>query len=186
MAFFSQSEFQPKRKFRFVVEFTGMEDLSELIFMAKSATKPSYNIESTAHRFLNHEFKFPNIVQWQDVQVSFIDAVDPNVGSKFYNALVNTGYVTPSTTDKYLGGVTKANTTSAIGDVVIKQLDGGQGNLVTNPDPQIVDEWRLINAWITTLKFGEGLDYGSNDIVTVDIGLKYDFAEYSTGGIQAG
>ena len=183
MPFFTANNFQPKRKFRFSVHF---RDLGEdLVFMAKTAQKPSYNIESTSHRFLNHEFKFPNIVQWQDVSISFVDAVDPNIGSKFYDTLINMGYLLPSTIDQYKGAVTKQTSVGAIGGVVIRQLDGGgvvglqeAGAGATQLDPSVVDEWELINAWITSCKFGEGLDYSSNDLVTVDLTLKYDFAEY--------
>ena len=39
--------------------------------------------------FLNHEFKYPNIVKWQDITVTFVDAVDPNTGSRFYSLLKN-------------------------------------------------------------------------------------------------
>lgn len=173
MPFFTANNFQPKRKFRFSVHFRDLGD--DLVFMAKTAQKPSYNIESTSHRFLNHEFKFPNIVQWQDVNVSFVDAVDPNIGSKFYDTLVNMGYLLPSTLDQYKGAVTKQTSVGAIGGVVIRQLDGAGGN---GQDPNIVDEWELINAWITSCKFGEGLDYNSNELVTVDLTMKYDFAEY--------
>ena len=193
--FFSQANFEPKRKFRFTVHFSGMgADGGDLVYMAKSVVKPSYTVEGTTHKFLNHQFNFPNIVQWNDVTVSFIDAIEPNVGSKFYDALLNTGYMLPSTADKFKGGVTKVNAANALGQVTIRQLDGGDvtglavdgvGSL-TQLNPQVVDEWVLINAWITSLKFGDGLDYTSTDLVTVDLTLKYDFAEYrrGTGTIQ--
>ena len=190
MPFFSQANFQPKRKFRFTVSFTGMPGLEELVFMAKTATKPSYTIESTSHKFLNHEFKFPNIVTWQDVTVTFIDATDPNIGSRFYDALLSTGYLQPSTLDQFRGGVTKVGAHAAIGPVVIRQLDGGGvigqavdagaggGTVPTQVDPSVIDKWTLHNPWITSLKFGDGLDYGSTELVTIDLTLKYDFAVY--------
>jgi hypothetical protein len=192
--FFSQRSFEPKRKFRFTVHFSGMgAGGGDLVYMAKSATKPSYTIEGTSHKFLNHEFKFPNIVSWQDVNVSFIDAVDPNVGSRFYDALLNTGYMLPSTLDKFKGGVTKLHAAQSIGQVTIRQLDGGDvtglasdGVGAVQLNPNVVDEWVLINAWITSLKFGEGLDYTSTDLVTVDLTLKYDFAQYSRGNQPIG
>ena len=119
MPFFSDTGpggFQPKRAFRFLVTFS---ELSDLTFMVKSAAKPSYSMEPTGHQVLNHQFNFPGIVKWQPIDVVFIDAVDPNVGSKFYNALLNSGYVNPVSESALLTGITKVGTTSTIGEVCV-------------------------------------------------------------------
>ena len=66
MAFFNQigaGGFQPKRKFRFLVVFP---KLTNLTFMAKAAAKPSYDMSPSEHNVLNHVFKFPGIVKWED------------------------------------------------------------------------------------------------------------------------
>ena len=107
MAFFNDTAtggFQPKRKFRFLVSFS---KLGNMTFMVKSVNKPSYEVKSTEHAILNHKFKFPGIVTWKDVSCTFIDAVEPNIGSKFYNALRNSGYVEPTTEGKLVTGLTK-------------------------------------------------------------------------------
>jgi len=99
MPFFSDSGpggFQPKRAFRFLVSFT---ELSNMTFMVKTCDKPSYTIKAGEHQILNHVFKFPGKVTWEDVSVEFVDAVDPNVGSKFYNALLNAGYIIAAVDD---------------------------------------------------------------------------------------
>lgn len=188
MAFFNDTGldgFQPKRKFRFTISFTGLGD--DLTFMATKADKPSYTIESTQHRFLNHEFKFPNIVKWQDINVSFVDAVDPNVGHKFYNALLNSGYILPKGKDAVFGGGVTKIQSQTLGQVIIRQLDGGYVTLsgndagsapAGNVNPSKVDQWVLSNAFISSVKWGE-LDYNVDDLVNVDIVLKYDYAQLS-------
>ena len=184
MPFFTNPTFQPKRNFRFQVSFSGLGD--DLTYMVTSVNKPGFTVGSTAHRFLNHQFNFPNIVTWDDVNVSFIDAVDPNVGSTFYRALLNSGYVNPSTIDRYQGALTKRATTDSIGLVKIRQLDGGEvlGGSVnsagTPTQPQIIDEWTLINSMILSVKFGEAMSYTDDGMVNVAISLKYDYAEYAT------
>ena len=190
MSFFNNPNFQPKRKFRWVVSFSKIGGSTapggnSLSFMATKASKPSYNLDHTAHRVLNHEFKFPNIVKWQDVTISFIDAVNPDVGSNFYNSLLNSGYVPPESQSALLTGVTKLGANAALGTVSIKQLDGGGRNLDAIIDPgqlppapgptKYIEEWQLKNAFITSVKFGE-LDYNSDDLVSVDLTVKYDYA----------
>ena len=188
MPFFSDTGpggFQPKRAFRFLVTFS---ELSDLTFMVSKAKKPAYKVEPTSHQILNHQFNFPGIVKWDPMDVTFIDAVDPNVGSKFYNALLNSGYVAPVSEGDLLTGVTKVSTTSTIGEVRIKQLDGGGVILPAGSDPgevigsvdstRILEECTLKNAFITSVQFGEQLDYAQEGLININIGLTYDYATY--------
>ena len=189
MAFFNDTAtggFQPKRKFRFLVSFS---KLGNMTFMVKSVNKPSCEVKSTEHAILNHKFKFPGIVTWKDVSCTFIDAVEPNIGSKFYNALRNSGYVEPTTEGKLVTGLTKVQSTNVLGEVYIDQLDGGgiqlpeggfdPGDATYGPDlTQIVERWTLKNAWIKGVTFGEGLGYDQEDLVEVKVDIVYDFANY--------
>ena len=198
MAFFSDTGpggFQPKRAFRFLVNFS---ELSDLTFMAKTAAKPSYDMAIKEHNVLNHVFKFPGVVKWQDISVTFIDALEPNVGSKFYNALRNSGYVEPVDETALLTGVTKVGTVGTIGEVTIKQLDGGGIILPAGVDPgsvpgpvdatNYVEEWTLKNAFLKSVKFADTLDYGSEEIINVTVDISYDYATYSSvdGGTPLG
>ena len=185
MPFFSEASFQPKRQFRFLVNFT---NLSNLTFMVTKSKKPSYTMETKAHNVLNHVFKFPGVVKWDDLDVSFIDAVDPNVGSKFYNALKNAGYVNPVQDIDILTGVTKRGTVDTIGDVLIQQLDGGGSLIGVDPGEapagvdatNIIDTWTLKNAFVKSVKWGESLDYSNEGLVEVAVGLTFDYAVYSS------
>ena len=193
MAFFNQvggGGFQPKRQFRFLVSFSKLKNLT---FMAKTAEKPTYDMTAAEHNVLNHVFKFPGVVKWEDVSISFIDAVDPNTGSKFYNALRNSGYVLPTSPDALTHGVTKIGSHASLGLVKIQQLDGGGVIPLDGVDPgdkvgalddvDIVDEWTLHNAFIKSVKFGD-LDYGSEELIQIDVGLVYDYASYSGTALQ--
>jgi len=189
MAFFSPAEqgFQPKRKFRFVVDFGNFQ--SETTYMVTKTAKPSFELSGpTEHRVLNHLFKFPGIVKWSDIDMTLIDAIDPNVGSKFYNALRNMGYVSPSTLDNLHSGITKVSAQASLGQIKIIQLDAGSvatGGFTDIDAPgaavasgvRMYEEWILKNAYLKSVKFGD-LDYGSEDIATVDIGIVYDYAEF--------
>mgnify|MGYP003628691697 CR=1 FL=1 len=185
MPFFNETAFQPKRQFRFLVNFT---NLSNITFMVSKSKKPSYTMETKSHNVLNHVFKFPGVVKWDDLDVTFIDAVDPNVGSKFYNALKNSGYVDPTTEMNLLTGITKRGTNDTIGDVLIQQLDGGGMANVVDPGEiagavdatNIIDTWTLKNAFIKSVKWGDSLDYSQEGLVEVAVGLTFDYAVYNS------
>ena len=189
MSFFSPSDtaFQPKRKFRFLVSFSNLGE--DLQFMVTKASKPSFELSnSTEHRLLNHVFKYPGIVKWQDIDVSFIDAIEPNVGSKFYNVLKNMGYVQQLTLDNMASGITKQQADAAVGTVSLYQLDAG-GFAAPTPGDSVdgypgqsfvkyYERWDLKNAFIKSINFGD-LSYDDEGIVGIDVGLSYDFAEYT-------
>ena len=188
--FFSPADggFQPKRRFRFLITFSNLG--LETQYMVTKAAKPSFELTNvTEHRVLNHTFKFPGIVKWSDIDVTLIDAIEPNVGSKFYNVLRNMGYIEPTGIDQLAGGISKVQANAALGTVSIKQLDaGGQiisgtgdefdVNQVATSGARYYEEWVLKNAFLKSAKFGD-LDYSSEELVNVDIGIVYDYASYS-------
>jgi hypothetical protein len=157
--------------------------------MVKTTNKPKFELSATTeHRVLNHTFKFPGIVKWTDIDMTLIDAIDPNVGSKFYNALRNMGYVNPDNLDNLHSGITKVSAQATLGTIRIIQLDAGSvatsGFTDTNAPgvatPSAVrqyEEWILKNAYLKSVKWGD-LDYSTEDIVTVDVGIVYDYAVY--------
>jgi len=192
MPFFSDTGpggFQPKRGFRFLVSFS---ELGGTRYMVTDATKPTVTIKKTAHNILNHTFNFPGRVTWgSPTTINFIDAVDPNVGSKFYNALRNAGYEIPDSEAGLITGITKVQSTSTLGEVKIQQLDGGGIILPVGVDPgdaigatddtQIVETWTLKNAWIQNIDWGK-LSYASEDLVKIGVKVEYDYATFDTFG----
>ena len=196
MPFWSSGKVEPKRQFRFIVNFT---EMSGMTFMVTKTKKPSYSMTEKSHQVLNHQFNYPGIIKWDNpINVTFIDAVEPNIGSKFYNALRNAGYVSPKNFDSLLAGVTKVSSTAVIGNVLIQQLDGGGVTVPAGSDPgqvlgvpdqvNIVDEWTLKNSFIKAVKFGENLGYDQEGLVEVSVDLVYDYAEYgdNVGSYAAG
>jgi hypothetical protein len=49
---------------------------------------------------------------------------------------------------------------------------------------EVIEEWELINAWVKDVKLGE-LDYESDDMVDVELELRYDFANLKKAGTAA-
>ena len=69
------------------------------------------------------------------------------------------------------GTVNKADSVGALGNVVIEELSG-QGGLIGT--------WVLKNAFLTKATFGN-LDYAGDDMLNIEMTMRYDWAEYEVG-----
>ena len=161
----------PKRKFRFTVEFQGVSAAigGAVLWYAKTVAKPSFQIASSEHKYLNHTFYYPGSVTWQDVAVTLVDPVDPEMAATFSDIIVQGGYSPPTDTND-LSTMSKAKATSALGSVIISQLDS---------DGKALEVWTLYNAFITEVKYGD-LEYGGDDLTEMSVTLKYDWASCDT------
>jgi hypothetical protein len=163
----------PKRKFRFKVEFQGINSSQggALMWYAKTVSKPSFQISSAEHKYLNHTFYYPGSVTWQDVNLTLVDPVDPDMTATLSDIVVAGGY-SPPTDATDLVSMSKAKASSALGTIIITQLDS---------DGKALETWTLWNGFITELKFGD-LEYGSDELTELSLTLKYDWARVETTG----
>ena len=163
----------PKRKFRFTVEFQGVSAAigGAVLWYAKTVSKPSFQIAASEHKYLNHTFYYPGSVTWQDVALTLVDPVDPEMAATFSDIIVQGGYSPPTDTNS-LSTMSKAKASSALGAVIIQQLDS---------DGKALETWTLYNAFITEVKYGD-LEYGGDDLTEMSITLKYDWASCETDG----
>jgi len=161
----------PKRKFRFTVEFQGINAAQggALLWYAKSCDKPKFEISSTEHKYLNHTFYYPGSVTWQEISVAMVDPVDPDMTATFSDMVVQSGY-SPPTDANALGSISKAKAAAALGTVTITQIDS---------DGNPLEVWTLWNAFLTKMET-ESLEYGSDELSTTTVGLKYDWARVET------
>ena len=157
----------PKRKFRFTVEFQGINAAQggALLWYAKSCDKPKFEVASTEHKYLNHTFYYPGSVTWQEISVAMVDPVDPDMTATFSDMVVQSGY-SPPTDANSLGSISKAKAAAALGTVTITQIDS---------DGNPLEVWTLWNAFLTKMET-ESLEYGTDELSTTTIGLKYDWA----------
>ena len=157
----------PKRQFNFEVSIADAEGKMKNYF-AKTASKPSFTVNSAEHNYLNHTFYYPGRVTWNDVSMTFVDpGGGDSASATFAQMLKNMGYNPPSNENDNRT-ISKSKSVNAMGQVKIRQLDE-EGN--------VLDEWTLINAWVTEVSFGD-LDYSSDDLVEVSCTIKYDFATF--------
>jgi len=182
--FWQSADLEPKRAFKFVLSIaggTGVDVNGNAVsipqFLVKKVNKPSFTVSESEHKFLNHSFWFPGKVSWNEVSFTIVDVLGSSDGSAAVMSLLQAaGYSWPGNINasdtKTLQTISKKKSVEALGDVIIRQLDSGGG---ANGEPRVMEEWRLFNAWIKDAKFGD-LDYDSEDMLNVEIALKYDNA----------
>jgi hypothetical protein len=168
--FWSSAKPDPKRQFRFIVEFPQTPGLGGKIpqFVVKTASKPKITISSTPHVFMDHQFNFPGRVTWDPVTITMVDpAGSDDIAVMLMNKLGASGYKNPTTGEAAVISLSKDNSVNkALGEVSISQL---------NAEGLLVEKWTLKNAFITNMDFG-GLDYSSDELSEISIELTYDWA----------
>ena len=114
----------PKRIFRFTVEFQGIQASQggAMLWYAKTVNKPSFQIAASEHKYLNHTFYNPGSVTWQDVVVTLVDPVDPDMAATFADIVSLSGY-SPPTDATTLNSMSKAKAAGALGTVIITHID---------------------------------------------------------------
>ena len=162
----------PKRNFRFIVEFNGINATpgGAVAWYAKSAQKPSFAVASAEHKYLNHTFYYPGSVTWNPVAITMVDPVEPDMTATFSDILVQSGYSPPTDTTS-LGTISKAKAAGALGIVTITQIDS---------DGNPLETWTLWNSFVEDVKFGDSLSYGDDELTEVSVTLKYDWARVET------
>lgn len=188
--FWKQSTTEPKRAYRWFVTLSGIAGNTlesadgtftgnSLTYAAKRVDKPSISISSSEHTFINHKFYYPGRVEWSDVSISFVDVVGAgSAADGILVALRAAGYnlptdaTTPNSADDAgsdnFTTVSKHSMVTALGGCVISQV---------NSEGNVVETWTLNNPWIKSISVGS-LDYGSEELLSVDISLQYDWATY--------
>tara|TARA_R110000824_G_scaffold340726_5_gene527210 strand:- start:401 stop:955 length:555 start_codon:yes stop_codon:yes gene_type:complete len=174
--FWNNAAVEPKRTHRFLVEFELSTGVTSQIY-ARSVTKPGYEVGQSELKFLGQSYYYPGAVSWSDVSVSLVNSANPDFDQLLQNLLSESGYVNPNNVSTSPGSIddggtiSKEKATSSLGSLIIKELDA---------DGNTIGHYKLNNPWIRSVSYA-GLDYGSEELSTVDIAFRYDWAEYAPG-----
>ena len=158
----------PKRKFRWKVQIGDLVQ-GGVVWYAKTVDKPKMTISADAqHKFLGHTFKFPGSVTWEDINVTLVDPADGenDAAKKLLEIVQGSGYRFP-TDSTVLETISKPKSVTALGTIVISQING---------DNEIIEEWLLHNPFFKSVEF-DTLDYASDDLSEITLGIVYDWAE---------
>ena len=166
--FWSDVNTEPKRAYRWILYLGGIPQ-----WMCKKVAKPSFTVSETDHTYLNHKFYYPGRVEWNTVSITLADPVAPDAAETMMKIIGASGYHLPNNqVDAEKSTMSKQEAVGALGRVTIQQIGAGT---TTGDSAPVIEEWMLVNAWVKDVKFGE-LDYESDDMVDVEIELRYDYA----------
>ena len=165
----------PKRNFRFKVEIGGFAnsddgDNQSTVWWAKKVQKPNWTTAESKHVFMGHTFYWPGKTEWQEITLTLVDPVSPNAMGILGDIVEKSGYDIPVKSEPFK---TQSKSKSAVnlGPVVITQI---------NANDEAVEKWTLHNPFIKKVSFSD-LDYENDDLTTIDLGIRYDWATCQTG-----
>ena len=175
--FWNMTNLEPKRSFKFLLYFNGMPQ-----FVAKSVTKPNFQISTTQHQFLQHQFNFPGKVTWQPISITVVDPIQPDSAQSLYNIIREAGYVLPddvNATDAGKRTISKEAMVSGLGErIQIDQIGPGGAQ-------DVKERWHLNNPILTGVTFGD-LSYENDAILNITINITYDWATLNDQGLPGG
>jgi hypothetical protein len=155
----------PKRASRWVLVTNHIP-----VYTLKVAKKPTLSIGKIEHNYLNHIFKYPSKVEWEDCEITLVDPVDPDAAATVVDIISASGYH-PLRDENDFATISKKDAVAALGQVKLMQVDA---------EGQPVETWSLANAWISKVDFGE-LSYESDDLTEIKLTLTFDWASLKRG-----
>lgn len=158
-------EMESLRKNRWLMQFAAIpgsagDSNENLSFVAVSAVAPSISFEQKEYFRLNERFYTAGRPSWNEIPMTFYDFISGpqsaaqilyNWSTKIYNPLT--------------------------GAMAFKKEYTTTGTLaMLDPAGNPVRVWNLYYLWPFTVNFGEGLEASSDDINTISVSFRYDFA----------
>ena len=172
--FWGDPNSEPKKAYNWLMGFNNVPQ-----WTLKTVTKPNFTITESSTNFLGHSFYHPGRVEWQAIDATLGDPVQPDTAAHMMTLLRQMGYDYPDGLDWANGrgglwptGISKRRAVQAMGETYIVQL---------NADGDELERWTLKNPFITKAEFGS-LDYSSDEMVDVSISIRYDYAVMTVAG----
>lgn len=147
--------YEPLRKNRFIFSFpsdTGIQS-----WWVSTSSLPSINQNATEIQFMNTSTWVLGRYTWEDITITFRQFIGPST-SQALMEWVRLESESVTGRQGYAAGYKRNITIS-----------------MTDPTGVPVQKWVLINAFPTTVNFGD-LAYDTDDISTAEMTIKYDFA----------
>ena len=144
--------FEPKLSNRFIMEINGIES-----YIIKTANRPTFTSEVVELDHINVKRKIKGKSTWDDVNITLYDPIVPS-GAQQVMEWVRQSHESLTVRDGYAAFYKKDVTFYILGPVGDK-----------------VEQWTLKGAFISSANFGE-LDWASNDPVSIELTLSYDYA----------
>ena len=157
--FWSDPVIEPKRQHKWLLRLDNVP-----AWVVKVVKKPSFSVSEIEHNYINHKFYYPGRVEWETIDLTLVDPVEPDASATMMNALMASGWLPPEDPQLASHAISKEKATRALGTVRIQQIGNREGD--------VLEEWTLNNAWITKVDFGE-LSYDDDGMVEISVSVRY-------------
>ena len=147
--------YEPLRKNRWLLRFPA--DLGIQEWWCQTAHRPAIKQEGKPIQFLNTETYVVGRYTWDEMQITLRDPIGPSA-SQAVMEWVRLHSESVSGRQGYAAGYKR--------DVELEMLD---------PTGVVVSKWILKNTMCTQADFGK-LDYSQDDLATITITLRFDYA----------
>jgi hypothetical protein len=144
--------YEPKRKFRWLMEIDGID-----AFTLKTGARPQKTFEETVIDFINTKRYVSGKMAYSPLNITLQDPIAPSAAQKVMN-WVRLNYEVITGRMGYASFYKK--------NFSIKVLD---------PQGAVVEQWDIAGAWVQDVNFGD-LDYASSDNAEVSIVVRFDTA----------
>ena len=144
------NKFEPKRSYRWVLAIEGID-----AFLVASTNRPQINIGEQKIDFMNSYRMIGGKLTFGDLTVKLHDPIAPS-GAQQVMEWIRTHYESVSGRAGYADFYKR--------DIQLKMLD---------PIGTVVELWDIKGAFLTSVNFNT-LDYGGDDVMMIDMTLKFD------------
>jgi hypothetical protein len=172
----AQGLLMPKLGFRFRVSFENFgvsNPKTELTKQVMEAKRPSVTFGDITVDAYNSKVKLAGKPEWGDMTVKLRDDASGNVSRLVGEQL-----------QKQFDFMNQASAAAGIDYKFLtrlEMLDGGNGAST----PVILETWEIVGCYLQGVDYGT-VNYANNDVVTVDLTIKYDNATQSPIGTGIG
>ena len=172
----AQGLLMPKLGFRFRVSFENFgvsNPKTELTKQVMEAKRPSVTFGDIVVDAYNSKVKLAGKPEWADMTVKLRDDASGNVSRLVGEQL-----------QKQFDFMNQASAAAGIDYKFLtrlEMLDGGNGAST----PTVLETWEIVGCYLQGVDYGT-VNYGSNEVVTVDLTIKYDNATQSPIGTGIG
>lgn len=168
----TQGLLMPKLKFRFRALFENFgvsNPKTELTKQVITFARPSVTMEPIEVPIYNSRIYLAGRPTWSTSAITLRDDAGGNISRLIGEQL-----------QKQYDFLEQASASSAIDykfQTVLEILDGANGAT----EPTVLEAWRLEGCFLSEVNYND-MDYGSNEVVTISMTLRYDNALQTTGG----
>jgi len=168
----NQGLLMPKLKFRFRATFDNFgvsNPKTELTKQIMTFARPQVTFDPIEVPVYNSRVYLAGRPTWNAVAVSLRDDAGGNVSRLVGEQL-----------QKQFDFMEQASASSGIDYkfmTTLEMLDGANGTV----EPIVLETWQLYGCFLTDVNYND-VDYGSNDMVTITMSIRYDNAIQTTGG----